>query len=201
MQNIKNRILQLKNAKTAILICQKILPIQYIPYFHQNRQYFTLLNTLHLGRQGGIDSVLFMSKQIEKLKKQLLEFSEVVNSFTSEAVQVRVIERLLDVMTESEKAESDSEDYSLRANKKSINQPTRRGKKPGATKILNQLLATDFFETPHSISSIADYCHENFQSDFKTSELSGILLKLAKENKLKRERSNENNRFEYVKVG
>ena len=35
-----------------------------------------------------------MSKQIEKLKKQLLEISEVVNSFKSEAVQVKIIDRL-----------------------------------------------------------------------------------------------------------
>jgi len=41
-----------------------------------------------------------MSKQIEKLKKQLVEISEVVNSFQSEAVQVRVVDRLLDVMIE-----------------------------------------------------------------------------------------------------
>src|SRR5207302_7916264 len=73
-------------------------------------------------------------------------------------------------------------------------------KKPGATKILNQLLSTDFFDTRHSISEIADYCKEHYDSDFRTSELSGILLKLAKENKLKRERSNDNNRFEYVKA-
>jgi len=145
-----------------------------------------------------------MSKQIEKLKKQLIEFSEVVNSFTSEAVQVRVIDRLLDALIESEKTENDPEDYNGRVNRRPLNggnyQPARRGKKPGATKILNQLLSTNFFETPHSISSIADYCHDNFEADFKTSELSGILLKLAKENKLKRERSNENNRFEYVKA-
>jgi hypothetical protein len=74
-------------------------------------------------------------------------------------------------------------------------------KKPGATKVLNQLLSgTDFFNTHRSISSIADYCKTNYDSDFKTSELSGILLKLANEHKLRRERSNTNNRFEYVKA-
>jgi hypothetical protein len=146
-----------------------------------------------------------MSKQIEKLKKQLIEFSEVVNAFSSEAVQVRVVDRLLDAIMESERADNDPEEYNnRRAYKRSANnegrQPLRRGKKPGATKILNQLLTTDFFNIPHSISSIADYCHDNFDSDFKTSELSGILLKLAKENKLRRERSNENNRFEYIRL-
>lgn len=146
-----------------------------------------------------------MSKHIEKLKKQLVEISEVVNSFQSEAVQVRVVDRLLDAMIEAEKGEGDNSDlhlkkaFKLRENGESHTQ-MRNGKKPGATKVLNQLLATDFFETRHTIASIADYCKENFDSDFKTSELSGILLKLSNENKLKRERSLENNRFEYVKA-
>lgn len=146
-----------------------------------------------------------MSKQIEKLKKQLVEISEVVNSFQSEAVQVRVVDRLLDVMIEMEKGEGDATEIFTKRNYKPRENgehytPMRGVKKPGATKVLNQLLSTDFFNTRHSIASIADYCKDNFDSDFKTSELSGILLKLANENKLKRERSHENNRFEYVKA-
>ena len=147
-----------------------------------------------------------MSKHIEKLKKQLLEISEVVNSFRSEAVQVKIIDRLLDAMLESEKAEVEGADAFNRKGRRSRqgdddeNSSSASRKKPGATKILNQLLLTDFFNARHSISEIADYCKENYDSDFKTSELSGILLKLAKENKLKRERSNDNNRFEYVKA-
>jgi hypothetical protein len=148
-----------------------------------------------------------MNRQIEKLKKQLTEIAEVVNSFQSEAVQVRVVDRLLDEIMETEKIETEgSEIFNKKARRSRAGnddrqQPSQHGrKKPGATKVLNQLLAGDFFTHPHSISSIADYCKDNFNSDFKTSELSGILLKLAKENKLKRERSNENNRFEYVAV-
>jgi hypothetical protein len=147
-----------------------------------------------------------MSKHIEKIKKQLMEISEVVNSFRSEAVQVKVVERLLDAIIDSEKAEAESD---LLFNKKNTRNrayderqyPSIRGtKKPGATKILNQLLSTDFFNSSHSISSIANYCKDNFDSEFKTSELSGILLKLANEHKLRRERSQANNRFEYVRV-
>ena len=147
-----------------------------------------------------------MSKHIEKLKKQLLEISEVVNSFRSEAVQVKIIDRLLDAMLESEKGEIDGADAFSRRGRRARQSdddenPSSAGrKKPGATKILNQLLLTDFFNSRHSISEIADYCKEHYDSDFKTSELSGILLKLAKENKLKRERSNDNNRFEYIRV-
>jgi hypothetical protein len=147
-----------------------------------------------------------MSKHIEKLKKQLIEISEVVNSFQSEAVQVRVVDRLLDAMIELEKADNDGVEqfskrsYKLRTDNDGNYTAPRAGKKPGATKVLNQLLSDDFFEVPRSISSIANYCKENFDSDFKTSELSGILLKLANENKLRRERSHENNRFEYVRA-
>lgn len=146
-----------------------------------------------------------MSKHIEKLKKQLLEISEVVNSFRSEAVQVKIIDRLLDAMLEFEKGEVEGTDVLSRKGRRvrqddDENSSSAGRKKPGATKILNQLLLTDFFAARHSISEIAEYCKEHYDSDFKTSELSGILLKLAKENKLKRERSNDNNRFEYIKA-
>jgi hypothetical protein len=145
-----------------------------------------------------------MNKHIEKLKKQLVEVAEVVNSFQSEAVQVRIIDRLLDIMIESEKADAEgSEIFSKKGRKVRSDDESLAGagrKKPGATKILNQLLSSDFFDVQRSISSIANYCKEQFDSDFKTSELSGILLKLANENKLRRERSNENNRFEYIKA-
>jgi hypothetical protein len=149
-----------------------------------------------------------MSKHIEKLKKQLVEISEVVNSFKSEAVQVKIIERLLDVIIEGEKGEADGTELLSKKNGKfKLEHEQENGyfhgagrKKPGATKILNQLLSTDFFHIPRSISSIATYCKDNFDSDFKTSELSGILLKLANENKLRRERSQDNNRFEYVGI-
>lgn len=148
-----------------------------------------------------------MNRQIEKLKKQLVEIAEVVNSFQSEAVQVRVVDRLLDEIMETERVETEgSEIFNRRARKANVENNDeqilnlQRRKKPGATKVLNQLLSSDFFRTPHSISSIAEYCKDKFDSDFKTSELSGILLKLAKENKLRRERSDKNNRFEYVGV-
>ena len=145
-----------------------------------------------------------MSKHIEKLKKQLVEVSEVVNSFQSESVQVRIIDRLLDVMIESDRVDGDgSELFSKKVRRMRSddeNFAAAGRKKPGATKILNQLLSSDFFDISRSISSIANYCKENFDSDFKTSELSGVLLKLANESKLRRERSHENNRFEYIRA-
>ncbi|MES2808249.1 MAG: hypothetical protein V4619_06470 [Bacteroidota bacterium] len=141
-----------------------------------------------------------MSRPIEKLKKQLIEISEVVNAFQSEAVQVKVVDKLLDAMIEFERGDAEGHEFLAKKSPKTKadNVDNSNRKKPGATKILNQLLNTDFFKSPHSISSIAEYCKDKFNSEFKTSELSGILLKLAKENKLKRQRNDDNNRFEYV---
>lgn len=138
-----------------------------------------------------------MIKNTEKLKSQLLEISEVVNSFKSEAVQLRIIEKLLDTMADEERIENGTYITHLHKNNSSDG---RNKKKPGATKILYQLLSSEFFSQARTISAIAAYCHEQFNTNFKTSELSGILLKLANENRLIRKRSHDNNRFEYVKA-
>src|ERR1700754_2548004 len=94
-----------------------------------------------------------MSKHIEKLKKQLMEISEVVNSFKSEAVQVKIIDKLFEAMAEGEKGEDGYENG--KKSRKHDDDDQHGRKKPGATKILNQLLTTDFFAAPQSISSIA----------------------------------------------
>ncbi|WP_158824797.1 hypothetical protein [Mucilaginibacter lacusdianchii] len=140
-----------------------------------------------------------MSKQTEKLKKQLLELSDVINVFQSEAVQVKIIDRLLDTILDGDKDGDDTISKRTRGlqNHRDADQGAR---KPGATKVLNQLLNTNYFDEPHSIADIASYCKDEYGSEFKTSELSGILLKLSNDNKLRRERSHENNRYEYVKT-
>jgi hypothetical protein len=115
-----------------------------------------------------------MSKHIEKLKKQLTEISEVVNLFKSEAVQLRIVEKLLDVIADSDRSETEGIEVISKKGHKLKTEDTQAvydngRKKPGATKVLNQLLNSDFFYTPRSISSIANYCKDNFDSDFKTS--------------------------------
>lgn len=143
-----------------------------------------------------------MSKQTEKLKKQLLEISDVINAFQSEAVQVKIIDRLLDTMIDWDKEGEEQQGKRSRNYQGEDGSHNRESasRKPGATKVLNQLLQTNFFDHPHSIADIATYCKDQYDSEFKTSELSGILLKLSNESKLRRERSEENNRYEYVKA-
>jgi hypothetical protein len=77
--------------------------------------------------------------------------------------------------------------------------PITQSKKLGATRMLNQLVYTDFFCAPRSITAIVDHCNHEFDADFKASELSGVLLTLIKQNRLKRERSDQDHRFEYIR--
>lgn len=156
-----------------------------------------------------------MNKQTEKFKKQLLEISEVVNAFKSEAVQVKIIERFFTILTDFDKGDNyeNSNNISQQAhgrsdrlgrdqegNYTSTRQAARIDRKPGATRILQQLILSDFFDTPRTISDITMHCKSEYKAYFQTSELSGILLKLIKEHKLQRQRNLLTNRFEYVKA-
>lgn len=151
----------------------------------------------------------------DKLKNQLLELAETLNAFKSEAVQIKIAEKLLNnIFTVEDEGDYkgqttnfDSSATSRRA--KRINQNNRRQgglntrerKTTGATKAMYRLLESDFFDLPKTIADIASRYNQDFNENFKTSEISGILLKSVKENLLKREKNVENKRFEYVKVG
>lgn len=148
-----------------------------------------------------------------KLKNQLLDLAETLNAFKSEAVQIKIAEKLLgNIFTsEDEEDEVQSLNYegsatSRRAKRINPNNREQNGsnarerKSTGATKAMYRLLEFDFFNEPKTIADIAERYNQEFNENFKTSEISGILLKSVKENLLKREKNPENKRFEYVKV-
>ena len=149
----------------------------------------------------------------QTLKTQLLDLAETLNAFKSEAVQVKIAEKLLNsIFTKDNDEQADGElehrDFNLtsrrakrvNANKERIeNGNIRERKSTGATKAMYQLLNSDFFNQPQTIAAIAKRYNQDFNENFKTSEISGILLKSVKENLLKREKNQENKRYEYVK--
>ena len=154
-----------------------------------------------------------MTKLDTNLKSQLLDLAETLNAFKSEAVQVKIAEKLLNsIFGEEERTVSNPDNMQqehnyisrrakrINPNKERKNNGEVRERKPtGATKAMYRLLNTDFFDEPKSISAIANRYKEEFNEDFKTSEISGILLKSVKENLLKREKNQGNKRYEYVK--
>lgn len=135
----------------------------------------------------------------EHLKKQLSELSEVINTFSSEAVQLIVVDRILDQL----EAPGPGEQSKLPVypiNKPAGKEIVATRKKNGATKILNQLIENGFFDTERSISELADFCDANYGGPFYTNQLSGLLMAMTAKGKLNRAVSPHTKRYVYTKA-
>jgi hypothetical protein len=121
----------------------------------------------------------------EYLKKQLAELAEVINGFSSQAVQLIVIDRVLSQLEDGGPGEH-------------IVPIVRTPKRNGATKILNRLLESGFFDTERSISELAGFCAAHYDGPFYTNQLSGLLLSMVNKGTLLRTISPETNRYVYT---
>jgi hypothetical protein len=154
-----------------------------------------------------------MIKNFSKIKEQLIELSEVLNSFKSETVQVRLVELLFgeqgskDEMDDvkpivrrsrSEKPQQEVEAKKTAAKTKKIRRK-RSNDRPGPSVILKQLTESDYFSERRTISDIVAYCADTLKFNYKSTDLSGTLARLVKEEVLKREKNPETNQFEYFK--
>ncbi|MBE0639449.1 MAG: hypothetical protein IH598_13110 [Bacteroidales bacterium] len=84
---------------------------------------------------------------------------------------------------------------------KKVKEPKRRStERPGPSAILRQLVDTDYFNTKRTIGDIVNHCVEFFKFEYKSTDLSGTLAKLAKDGILSREKNPESNQFEYIKA-
>jgi glutathione S-transferase len=153
-----------------------------------------------------------MIKNFSKIKEQLIELAEVLNSFKSETVQVRLVELLLgeqqshdeaaDIKpivrrSRSEKPQKEEEAKKTAAKSKKITRK-RSKDRPGPSVILKQLTDSNYFsEKRRTISDIVAYCANTFNYQYKSTDLSGTLARLVKEEVLKREKNPETNQFEY----
>lgn len=156
-----------------------------------------------------------MIKNFETVKKQLGELAGVINSFKSEAVQLRIIELVLGLPSEEE-SQSDA------SSKGKVQPPQKRKprKKKNATKqvagasdtrkkiaplgtgavaTLSQLVTTDFFEKPKTINDIISHCSTNLARNFKANAFSGKLARMVRSGELTR-RKNSDNQYEYTKA-
>lgn len=135
----------------------------------------------------------------EYLKKQLAELSEAINAFSSEAVQLLIIDHILDQLeAHGPREQSELPVYPImrHAEKEMVVAP----KKNGATKILSQLLENGFFDTPKSIGELADFCDANYDGPFYTNQLSGLLMAMTVKGKLNRTVSPHTKRYVYTKA-
>jgi hypothetical protein len=148
-----------------------------------------------------------MIDNIEEVKNQLKELSDVINSFTSEAVQLRIIDLVFNAAQKQDsisQADSELEPVVPHLKRKRIKSrvrsfPTDRAANgEGPVSTLAKLTEGDFFDQPQSIKSIIDFCEVNLSKKIKQSDISGRLAKMVKEGTLKREK-NSSGQYEYSK--
>jgi len=150
-------------------------------------------------------------ENLAEMKKQLTELASVLNTFKSEAVQLRLLEFILD---EGSLANNQPERKSPKAPAK------RRRKQPkptanknadassakkkaaasgsGAVATVTQLLEGDFFKKPRAINDIITHCKDNLARTFKANEVSGKLGQLVRTKQLTRAK-NADKQYEYKK--
>jgi len=157
---------------------------------------------------------------LDEMQKRLKAIAEVVNSFKSESVQLRVVDVLLghlgvppgegnDVTTAtpkrtkrrkaSAKAEPAAKEPKAGHSAKPARKTPRGSASPGAFAMITQLLGDGFFKTPRTISAIVAHCSASKGHHYKANECSPSLLRLLRDGKLKREK-NKDGQYEYTQA-
>jgi hypothetical protein len=155
-----------------------------------------------------------MIKNFETVRAQLKELSDVINSYKTEAVQLRLVE-LIFGSSASSVSNGDQPDPPatlppLPAKKRRKTRATRNGggagdanertnrssSRLGGAATLAALLAEGFFKKPRTISGMVAHCETNRASKFKQSEFSGSLARYVREKKLTRAK-NGDGQYEY----
>jgi hypothetical protein len=148
-----------------------------------------------------------MIENIEEVKNQLKELSDVINSFASEAVQLRIIDLVFDALQNQDlvsKIKHEQEPPTPHLKRKRIKSkvrsfPTDRAANgEGPVSTLAKLIDGAFFDQPQSIRSIIEHCEVNLAKKIKQSDISGRLAKMVKEGTLKRVK-NSSGQYEYSK--
>jgi hypothetical protein len=160
-----------------------------------------------------------MIKNFEKIKQQLQELAPVINSFKSETVQLRVVELVfrgegeeIDLQPKDERNEgSDSKQKQKTKTKRQTRSNTKAKAKNGADETASKsggkggtgahaavsaILEEGFFKKDQSIRTIIDHLSTNKGRHFKANQISPSLLRLLRDNKLKRTK-NKDNQYEY----
>ena len=150
----------------------------------------------------------------DEFQKRIKSFSDTVNAFKSEAVQIHVIEVLLNKLGVGTISLANTSVGTSRQGKKkrtprkavpakdvkSGNQSQRAGKasgSPGASAMISALLDSGFFKSGKTIGNIVSHCETSKGHHYKASECSPALLHLLRGGKLERKK-NDDGQYEYI---
>ena len=151
-----------------------------------------------------------MIEKFADMKGQLSELAIALNKFSSEAVQLRLLDLILGKQEASGQATSKEPGKTARkvsrrkapnAKKDVVAHPEKQKKASsgtGARATLTQLLGKPFFDKPQTINSIIEHCKDNRARVFKQNEFSGSLARMVRNGQLTRKK-NSDNQYEYKK--
>jgi hypothetical protein len=156
-----------------------------------------------------------MIKNFEEVRNQLKELADVVNSFKSEAVQLRIVDLVFNLPKQSDEDNNNtqiqgavkhpSKRTKVRSKTKtSVSNDEGQKKKPmasghGPTSTLTKLTEGDFFNKPQSMKSIIEHCEINLARKIKQNDISGKLARMVRDGILKRAK-NSDGQYEYNKA-
>ena len=148
-----------------------------------------------------------MIKDFESLKKQLNELAPIINSFTSESVQLKIVEIIFGEATiesnnnsngkkPTSSAKSSRKKKNVTKQKSNTNNTTKAKRKKGQMTLINELLDENYFTKRRSVNEIANYCAVKKATTIKSKDFASALTRYIRDGKLKREK-NESGQYEY----
>ncbi|HEX9641193.1 MAG TPA: hypothetical protein VGB13_07755 [Candidatus Krumholzibacteria bacterium] len=157
-----------------------------------------------------------MIKNFDTIKEQLRELAGIINTFKSEAVQLRLIELVFEAAEagargQSGKAEGGEGAVGRRSRRPTRSKPsgpkekeersgkTKGGRRPGGKATLERLIGEGFFKKAKTIKQVVEHCDHNLALKYKQSNFSGPLGRLTRDGQLKRTK-NADKQYEYSQV-
>ncbi len=152
---------------------------------------------------------------IDDIQRKIKSFTDTVNSFKSETVQIRVFEALLAELRLQATPPTQVTGRRRAKPSKTTKTKTRGGgpsgaqgdkqrsrKTPasrGASAMISGLLTDGFFTSPKTIGDIIKHCAANLGHHYKANECSTPLLRLLRDQKLERTK-NEERQYQYAQA-
>lgn len=153
-----------------------------------------------------------MIANFDEVKKQLKELADIINTYKSESVQLRIVEIVLgtsfDYADEERETDADIQTPKRTAKRKrraarpAVASPVEQTRKKntsgsGAIATLNRVFEEGFFKQSRTIGDITKHCEVNLARKIKQPEISGKLARMVRTGELTRKK-NSDGQYEYT---
>jgi len=148
----------------------------------------------------GIEKVTTVEKKKETRGRKPKQAAVVDAPTTPDVSEIQtpeiVVEATPEIVVEAKKEKKSR----AKQTKKPVEQLQLSQERPGPSVILRTLAAENYFSQTRTIGEVVKYCLATYNFKYASTDLSGTLARLVKDNILKREKNPETNTFEYTMV-